>query len=172
MARNIRALATGNAGSLTRTVEIDRVTYPTANQERAQDMTPFASAAVARVFAGYPASIRPGLLALRELIFRTAAATDGVGEIEETLKWGEPAYLTSESKSGSTVRVAWKKSQPGQYAMYFHCQTNLVETFRTMFPDDFKFEGNRALVFAAGDKVPKDALAICIAAALTYHRRK
>ena len=30
--------------------------------------------------------------------------------------------------------------------MYFNCQTNLVETFRTLCPNDFKFEGNRTLV--------------------------
>ena len=109
---------------------------------------------------------------MRKLILETAASTEGVGEIEETLKWGEPAYVTSQSKSGSTVRIDWKKSAPSQYAMYFHCQTNLVETFRTLFPSDFKFEGNRAILFKEGDVVPTDALTYCIAAALTYHRNK
>ena len=50
--------------------------------------------AVARVFEAYPPAIQPKLFVLRELIFATAAATEGVGELEETLKWGEPAYLT------------------------------------------------------------------------------
>ena len=54
--------------------------------------------------------------------------------------------------------------------MYFNCQTTLVETFRTLFPNEFRFEGNRAIVFNASDAVPTDALAFCIAAALTYHR--
>lgn len=111
------------------------------------------------------------LLTLRELVLRTAASIDGVGEIEETLKWGEPAYVTK-NKSGSTVRVDWKKQDPDHYAMYFHCQTNLVETFRTLFPHDFKFEGNRALIFSLRDKVPVDALSICIAASLTYHLKR
>ncbi|MEP6791921.1 MAG: DUF1801 domain-containing protein, partial [Ramlibacter sp.] len=83
----------------------------------------------------------------------------------------EPAYLTSQSKSGSTVRIAWKKSAPSQYAMYFNCQTTLVDTFRTLFPDELKFEGNRAIVFGKADAVPADTLAFCVAAALTYHRR-
>jgi hypothetical protein len=112
--------------------------------------------------------VRRKLLALRELVFRTAAATNGVGEIEETLKWGEPAYVTK-NKSGSTVRMDWKKSDPDHYALYFHCQTNLVDTFRTLFPHDFKFEGNRALVFPLESDVPQDSLAMCIAASLTYH---
>ncbi|MBI2768586.1 MAG: DUF1801 domain-containing protein [Burkholderiales bacterium] len=135
-------------------------------------MTPFASPAVAEAFASYPAGVRRKLLALRELILRTAAATEGVGPLEETLKWGEPAYLTAASKSGSTVRIAWKKSAPSQYAMYFNCQTTLVDTFRTLFPREFKFEGNRAIVFEQADAVPSDALAFCVAAALTYHRGK
>ncbi|HUG22642.1 DUF1801 domain-containing protein [Piscinibacter sp.] len=135
-------------------------------------MKPFKSAAVAAIFEGYPPGMRRKLLALRKLIFETAASTEGVGELEETLKWGEPAYLTSQTKSGSTLRIGWKKSTPSQYAMYFHCQTNLVETFRTLFPSELKFEGNRAIVFNEADRVPTDSLTFCIAAALTYHRRR
>jgi Domain of unknown function (DU1801) len=133
-------------------------------------MKPFTSPSVERVFAAYPAGMRKKMLALRELILRTAAETEGVGELEETLKWGEPAYLTSSSGSGSTIRIDWKKKRPNEYAVYFNCQTTLVETFRTLFPNDFKFEGNRALVFGEADAIPRDALAFCIATALTYHQ--
>jgi Domain of unknown function (DU1801) len=134
-------------------------------------MKPFASAEVAAKFNSYPPHLRPKLLALREFIFQTAAIAEGAGEIEESLKWGEPAYVTR-NKSGSTVRIDWKKKEPSHYAMYFNCQTNLIETFRALFPDDFKFEGNRALVFALEDKVPKDSLAMCVVASLTYHLKK
>jgi Domain of unknown function (DU1801) len=134
-------------------------------------MTPFTNPAVAQVFEAYPPTVRGKMLALRELVLKTAASTPGVGPLEETLKWGEPAYLTAQSKSGSTVRMDWKAKQPGQYAMYFNCQTTLVETFKTLFPKDFKFEGNRAIVFNVNDPVPREALAFCVAAALTYHRK-
>ena len=132
-------------------------------------MKRFENPAVAQAFENYPPAARRKLLALRELIFETAAATPGVGTLEETLKWGEPAYLTSETKSGSTIRLGWKKSAPAQYAMYFNCQTNLVDTFRTLFPSEFKFEGNRAIVFNISDVIPRDPLACCIGAALIYH---
>ena len=135
-------------------------------------MTPFESPTVAQVFNAYPQPMRKRLQVLRELVFETAAATHGVGKLEETLKWGEPAYVTSESKSGSTIRIAWKPKSPSQYAIYFNCQTTLVETFKTLFPGEFTFEGNRAIVFDVADEVPKDTLAFCIAAALTYHRKK
>jgi hypothetical protein len=136
-----------------------------------RNMTPFTDPAVKAKFDAYPGHVKSKLYALRELIFATAAATGGVGEIEETLKWGEPAYVTR-SKSGSTVRIDWKKRNPDQYAMYFHCQTNLVATFRTLFPDDFKFEGNRALIFPLEGELPVDSLSMCVAASLTYHLHK
>jgi len=134
-------------------------------------MRPFVNSEVEAKFKAYPSNVRPKLLALRELVFETAAATKGAGEVEESLKWGEPAYVTS-NKSGSAVRIDWKSKDPNHFVMYFNCQTNLVESFRSMFPNDFKFEGNRALVFSLADQVPKDSLAMCIAASLTYHLKK
>lgn len=127
---------------------------------------------VAAVYASYPAAQRRRVLALRELILEVAAKTAGVGPLEESLKWGEPAFVTAQSKSGSTVRIAWKKSQPTQYAVYFNCQTTLVDSFKTMFPKAFRFEGNRALVFDEHDEVPVEALRICVGMALTYHAKK
>lgn len=129
-------------------------------------------AEVAATYASYPIAIRRHVLALRDLVLDVAAKTPGVGPLEESLKWGEPAFVTAQSKSGSTVRIAWKKSQPGQYAMYFNCQTTLVDSFKTMFPAAFKFEGNRALVFEEGGDVAEAALRICVAMALTYHAGK
>lgn len=127
---------------------------------------------VTATFASYPPEIRKRVLKLRELIFDVAARTQGVGGLEESLKWGEPAYITAASKSGSTIRIAWKKRKPTQYAMYFNCQTTLMDSFKTMFPTAFKFEGNRALVFETHEEVPVEALRICVAMALTYHSNK
>lgn len=134
-------------------------------------MTPFANPEVQAKFDTYPLAARRRLLALRELVFRVAAATPGVGEVEESLKWGEPTY-TPRNKAGSPFRMDWKAKAPDDYAVYFHCQTGLVEMFKTMFPGDFRFEGNRALVLALDSKVPADELTVCISAALTYHRNK
>ena len=134
-------------------------------------LNPPAEAAVADVFRSYPPSIRSKLVAMRHLIFQTAEVTDGVGPIAETLKWGEPAYLTPATKAGSTIRIGWKASAPQQYAMYFNCQTTLVDTFRTLFPE-LDFEGNRAILFDESEDVDLDSLAVCVEAALTYHLRK
>jgi len=129
---------------------------------------PFARPDVARVFKAYPALVRRRLMRLRQLIFDTAARLD-VGRLDETLRWGEPAYVTT-TGSGSTIRIDRRREDPTQYAMYFHCRTSLVDNFRAAFPDTLTFEGNRAIVFDEGDRVPVRALTVCITAALTYHR--
>ncbi len=131
--------------------------------------TSFTNSAVQAVFDSYPPALRKKLLALRQLVLDTAASTEGVGAIDETLRWGEPAYVT-QNKKGSTVRIDRKKGLDS-YAIYFNCNTTLVDTFRSMFPHSFHFEGNRALVFDAKDALPKEELAFCIGMALTYHLR-
>lgn len=129
--------------------------------------------AVAAVFSSYPEPIRTRLLAVRRLIFDTARGTEGVGALQETLKWGQASYLTSESKSGTTIRFDQVKATANQYAVYFHCQTNLVETFRELYPE-LRYSGNRAILLNAAEKLPEVALRHCVALALTYHsnRRK
>jgi hypothetical protein len=106
------------------------------------------------------------------MIFDVAAKTEGVGELEETLKWGQPSYLTTQTGSGSHIRIDRIASREGKYAMYFHCGTTLVDTFREMFRDVFEFQGNRAIVFDEGAEVPVAELRHCIALALTYHLNK
>lgn len=129
--------------------------------------TPFKDPNIARTFDGYPDDAQPGLRELREMIFKVAARTDGVGTIEETLKWGQPAYLTPETKSGSTIRLGLPKQ--GGFAIYTHCQTSIMSDFQALFPDDFTYEGNRAVHFKTGDDLPADKLHLLITRALTYH---
>ena len=121
------------------------------------------------VFNNYPDSVRNKMLALRKLIIQTAKETDGIEKVEETLKWGEPSYLT---KIGSTIRLDWKSKSPNQYAIYFQCTSRLVETFRFMFENVFDFEGKRAIIFQLEDKIPIQELKYCIKAALIYHKVK
>lgn len=129
----------------------------------------FADAEVAAKFAGYPQAVRKRLSELRRLIFDVAAGTEGVGPIEEALRWGQPSYLTTATGAGSTVRIDAAGS--GGFAIFFICNTNLVDTFRALYPDTFTFEKNRALVFAADDSLPERELAHCLSLALTYHTR-
>lgn len=124
---------------------------------------------VSEIFRGYPPTMRKHLMYLRRLILETASESDDIEKLEETLKWGEPSYLT---KGGSTIRIGLKKENPKQYAIYFHCKTKLVDTFREIYLGVFSFEGNRAIVFGENEEIPVEELKHCIYLALTYHSRK
>lgn len=127
--------------------------------------------AVSAAFASFPTAVRARLLEVRELIFDTAATTDGVGALQETLKWGEPSYITRESGSGSTIRLATDKAS-GAAAVHFICHTNLIDEFRRLYPDALSYEGNRSIVLPEDGAIDDKALRHCIALALTYHLRK
>ena len=123
------------------------------------------------VFDACPKAARTKLKALRRLIFDTAKSTKGVGAIEEALKWGQPSYLTSETGSGSTIRLDRVKSDKNRVAVFFHCQTDLVETFRDLYPK-LSYSGNRAILLDADARLPEAELRHCVGLALTYHLRK
>jgi hypothetical protein len=132
----------------------------------------FTDPAVDAAFAAYPKPLKARLMALRRLILDTAKRTEGVGALEETLKWGQPSYLTSHSKSGSTVRIDQVKSAANQVAVYFHCQTDLVATFRELYPSELTYSGNRAVILNVDGELPEPELRHCVALALTYHLNK
>jgi hypothetical protein len=134
--------------------------------------TNFKNPEVEAVFLGFKKNVRAKLMVLRQLIFDTALDVKGVGKIEETLKWGQPSYITVKPKSGTTIRIDHVKSDAGQYAMYFHCQTSLIETFRKIYPNEFIYQRNRAIIFNVGDNVSVKKLSHCILLALTYHLKK
>jgi hypothetical protein len=127
---------------------------------------PDMSAAVAAVLAAYPPGIQGKLRRVRRIILDTAAKMDGVGPVEETLKWGQPAYRT---KGGSTIRM--DRTKGGGVAMYFICHTDLIATFREIYPE-LDYDGNRAILLGARDKMPEDALRHCVSLALTYRKRR
>lgn len=135
-------------------------------------MIKFKNKAVADVFSYYPETVNKKLLTLRTLIFEVAAEIKEVGELEETLKWGEPSYLTSETGAGSTIRIHWQVSRPDEYTMYFNCKTTLIAAFKERYPDSFQYGGNRSIIFNMNDNINGEDLKDCIAMALTYHLRK
>ncbi len=116
---------------------------------------------VAAVFAGFPAEVRAGLLGLRARIF--AVANGEQIELEEALRWGQPAYL---AEKGSAIRLGAPKT--GGFAIYTHCQTSLMPDFKAACPE-LNFENNRAVHFAVGEE-PPNAIDMLIKAALIYHR--
>lgn len=139
-----------------RSIESETVTEPLLPRE------------VSRAFDAFPLPMRKRLLQVRDLIFATAAAHEEVGRLSETLKWGEPAYLTEASGSGSTIRLGRVKDSE-HAAILFNCKTTLVDTFRERFPDEFEYRQTRALLLPVSGALPKQELTVCLSLALTYH---
>lgn len=101
---------------------------------------------------------------LKSLIFDAAEQSPCIGALEESIKWGEPSFTPKKKNVGSSVRLSQRDDA---VAMMFICTTKLVDRFKEIYPDDFNFEGGRALVFNAGEPIPKEQLKHCIAMALT-----
>jgi hypothetical protein len=127
---------------------------------------------VAAAFREFPTPVRMLLERVRTLILTVARETEVVGPLVETLKWGEPAYLTEASGSGSTIRLGWPKARPSHAAVYFNCKTTLIATFRDMFPSVFEYKGDRAILLDVDGAMDEKALSLCISMALTYHVAK
>jgi hypothetical protein len=134
-------------------------------------MVPFLDPAIEAIFNAFPSNVRQKALKVRACIFDIAKANPKIGNIRETLKWGEPAYLASETNSGSTIRLNKKKGTENKLALYFICKTTLVEEFKMIFGDTFDYEGNRALIVEVDLMPPMDAIKTCLEMALTYQLR-
>lgn len=132
----------------------------------------FQSAAVKAVFDAYDPVVRERMLALRQCLFDVAAENPAIGPIEETLKWGQPSYLTPKTKSGTTVRFDAIAKEPGTIGLYVHCQTTLADTYRTLYGDELDIDGKRCVKLGPNIKLPSQPISHCIELALTYHLNK
>ena len=117
----------------------------------------------------YPPHVKERLIQLRDLVVKSATASEYVDAVKETLKWGEPSYIT---KHGSTLRMDWKEKNPEQFALYFQCTSKLVPTFQRVFGNSLKYEKTRAIIFKLDEDIPENEIIECIKAALNYHKVK
>lgn len=161
-------LAAWHCGSVLRTI---RHPSPFDGVRMSKSLLPRMPADVATAFDAFPVAIGRRLRVIRGLIFKTAARLDGVGPLTETLKWGEPAYLTEASGSGTTIRLGWLRPSERHCAVLFNCKTTLVDAFRERFPDEFAYQKNRAILLDVSKPVLEAPLSICLGMALTYKKR-
>jgi len=124
--------------------------------------------AVKDKFDSYPESARSQLLTIRAVLFGLIGE-ECVDDIIETLKWGEPSYV---SQYGSTVRLGWSPKFPDHISVFFNCNTVLIETFREIYKDTFQFVGKREIRLLLTDEVPMAALQSCLLMSLRYHKIK
>lgn len=140
-----------------------------ANRGKTRQVGPMSHPAptptVQAAFDAMPSVPRTQLMALRSHIL-DIAATLPVGQIAESLKWGQPSYATPHTKAGTPVRLALTKD--GDIAVLTHCQTTVMSDFRALAPPDMRFDGNRALLLDPAAPLPLGEITPLITAALTY----
>lgn len=121
---------------------------------------------VAAVVAAMPDATREHLLRLRALVFDVADEV-GAAPVQEVLRWNQPSYLSARPRASTAVRLA--PTRDGEHvALLVHCQSSVIPEFRARFPDDFRYDGNRAILFRPGEDLQADKLILCIGHALRY----
>lgn len=133
-------------------------------------MHPFQEDAVRDRFDAYPKAHRHALLQLREWVLDAGDALAATGGIRETLKWDEPSYLPVKARVGSAVRIGVHDDE--HVALYFNCQSLIVENIRAIYGDELAYSKNRAVLFNARDTLPESVVKRCARLALHYHRDK
>ena len=129
----------------------------------------FANADIAAKFDHYPPKARKVMLTIRGWIFDLARSDGTIGALDESLKWGEPAWR-AKSGSGITIRADWKAKTPDQVMVFFDCKTDLIDRTRSLLSADLTCEGNRAIILPFDQPLPEHALKTALCWALTYHR--
>lgn len=117
--------------------------------------------------ASCPESARSRIDELIDLV-KSAANEESVDDLACTLKWGELAFV---AKSASTIRIAWSDKNPDKCSLYFNCNSKLVDTFRSVYPE-LHYVGNREIVLDPDQSLPRASLRHCFSLALTYQLRK
>lgn len=121
---------------------------------------------VLAVFDAAPPDGREGMVRLRALILEVAETLPQIGGLRETLRWAQPAYVTTK-RAGASLRLGIPKT--GGFALYTHCQTSVIADFTAAFPMMDRVEGTRALHFKTAAQIEPARHGLLIKAILTYH---
>jgi hypothetical protein len=138
---------------------------PNRREQAAYMTTPFDS-----TIASWPAPARDQFNDMRALILKAAQDAD-VGPLDESLKWGQPAWRPRRARQGSTLRLNWQDSAPQSLTLYVDCKTTISDTMRDIYPTEFEYETNRALRVPIGAPLPIQAIDHLARLTFTYHRK-
>jgi hypothetical protein len=127
---------------------------------------PAMSPEIRAIFETNSPEVKDVLLELRALVFQTWAETGIDCALDESLKWGQPAYRPSRPRTGTTLRLG---TVDGEAAIFVHCQTTIIAEMTDVFPEKCRFLGNRALVVGNDGTTPEELAKALISRTLTYH---
>ncbi|MDF1728146.1 MAG: hypothetical protein P1U53_10410 [Sulfitobacter sp.] len=130
--------------------------------------TPPMPAALADLIATWPAPAQGMARACRALFLSRAEARD-IGPLEESLKWGQPAWRPVKPRTGSTLRLMWLEAQPDRLSLYVDCKTDIAARMRSLYPDLPFNDGQRRIDLDLTKALPEQAVAHLADMTLCYH---
>ncbi len=131
--------------------------------------TKFDNPEIKAVYHRFPKPMQRKMFELRDIIFEVAKNNPKIGKITESLKWGEPTYETIKTKSGSPLKIIYKTAMDANFSLAVMSSTNLIETFKEIYPKTFYFNGTREVIINSNKKIPRNEIYKCIELALTYN---
>lgn len=124
----------------------------------------------AATLASWPVPACAAFAQIRAVIL-TAAREAEAGPLQESLKWGQPAWRPARPGQGSTIRLMWEDKVPQSLALFVDCKTTLSATMQEIYPTEFQYENNRALRMPLTAALPLAAIDHLARLTFTYHRR-
>lgn len=119
----------------------------------------------------WPDVAQQRLLTMRTLFIEVAETAD-IGPLDESLKWGQPAWRPKRPRTGSTLRLNWTSQAPDKLAAFVDCKTDLAAQMLTRFPESCGNDGRRCLTFPVEGALKTDAVWTLAWLTFTYHRGK
>lgn len=116
-------------------------------------------------YPNYSALEKQKLTELQNLIHEIAEESDI--PLVESAKWGQLSFATP---NGTPIRI--DRFSDTQVALFVHCQTHLIDDWKSMFAETLNFSKNRAILFQLDASLPEEPLKICIDQAFHYHLKK
>jgi hypothetical protein len=117
----------------------------------------------------WPAQAQQAFEACQSLFHRIATQAD-VGPLDESLKWGQPAWRPRKPRTGSTLRLHWSEKTPTELSVYVDCKTDLAARMQTLYPDLLANDGRRRIVLNLNAPLPETALSHLAEMTFCYHR--
>ena len=99
-------------------------------------------------FQSWPAPVAQTALAIRTHLMQAAQDLD-IQNLEESLKWGEPAWRPR--KGGTTLRLSWKPGSD-EIGLFVDCKTDLNARMMSDYPDAFRYHPPRAMYHSVADE--------------------
>ena len=111
-------------------------------------------------------------LAQCRAIFERVSGDSGIGPLDESLKWGQPAWRPKKPRTGSTVRLAWNAEEPTRLAVFVDCKTDLAARVGDLYPEFIENDRRRRMAIDLSAPFPEQAMSHMAAMTFTYHLNK